>query len=253
MEIISIDRDNIDMEHICCAIGNDKINKKRALSKKEWMKKRFDEGLVFKRFDERGKIFIEYIPIESVWKPISGKNYMVIDCLWVSGRFKGQGAAKELLEECIKDSKSKKKDGVVVVSSIKVKPFLTDKKFYLKHGFEVVDSAFPYFELLVLKFNNEAVNPQFTDSAKTNKYTGEKGFTFVYSNQCPFMEEYVELLSNISKKNKIDCKIIKIQSYKEAQQVGSAFGSLGIYYNGDFLTHELMSEKKFEKFIEKLQ
>jgi hypothetical protein len=54
-------------------------------------------------------------------------------------------------------------DGIAVVSSTKIKPFLTDKKFYLKQGFEVVDSAPPYFELLVLKFNKKVLcrNPLF--------------------------------------------------------------------------------------------
>lgn len=57
MEIISINQNNIDNEHICCAIGNDKRNQSRAVTKKEWMKARFSEGLVFMRFDERGKFF----------------------------------------------------------------------------------------------------------------------------------------------------------------------------------------------------
>ena len=35
---------------------------RQALAKKEWLKQRFDEGLVFYRSEERGKCFIEYIP-----------------------------------------------------------------------------------------------------------------------------------------------------------------------------------------------
>ena len=253
MNIITIDRNNIDQEHICCAIGNDKQNKSRAQSKKDWMKKRFNEGLIFKRFNERGKIFIEYMPIEKVWKPIIGENYMVINCLWVAGKFKGKGLSTQLLNECIKDAKTKKMDGIAVVSSVKVKPFLTDKKFYLKHSFEIIDSAPPYFELLVFKFNKNAKNPQFTDNAKNGTCLNKKGFTFIYSNQCPFMEEYVGLLSNIAKNKKIPFEIKKLDSYKEAQKIGSAFGTLGIYYNNEFKTHELMSEKKFEKFIEEVK
>ncbi len=34
MNIIQITKQNIDEEHICCAIGNDKTNKARAESKK---------------------------------------------------------------------------------------------------------------------------------------------------------------------------------------------------------------------------
>lgn len=252
MKIISIDKSNIEQEHICCAIGNDKENKKRAQTKKDWMKKRFDDGLIFKRLDDRGKIFIEYMPIEKIWKPLVGKNFMVINCLWVAGKFKGQGISKKLLNECVVDSKKQNKDGIAVITSTKVKPFLTDKKFYEHNGFEIVDSASPYFELLVLKFNKNAKNPSFTENVKKGMCSNKKGFTFIYSNQCPFMEEYVGLLSDICKSKKIPCKVIHLKNHKEAQEAGSPFGTLGIYYNGEFKTHELMSEKKFEKFIEKL-
>ncbi len=253
MKFITIDKNNIDQEHICCAIGNDKVNQNRAQSKKDWMKKRFDDGLVFRRLDDRGKFFIEYMPIEKVWKPISGKNYMVINCLWVSGKFKDQGIAAKLLKECIDDSKKQKMDGVVVITSDKVKPFLTDKKFFEHHGFEVIDTAEPYFELLILKFNKSAKDPSFTENVKKGVRSNEKGFTFIFSNQCPYMEEYVGLLADICKKKKIPCKIIHLKDCKEAQKVGSPFGTLGIYYKGVFKTHELMSEKGFEKFINEMK
>lgn len=253
MKIISIDETNIEQEHICCAIGNDRQNQNRAQLKKEWMKQRFNDGLVFKRFDQRGKIFIEYMPIEKVWKPIHGKNYMVINCLWVSGRFKGKGLSTQLINECILDAKSVKMDGIAVVSSTKVKPFLTDKKFYLKHNFEIVDSAPPYFELLVYKLNKNAMNPTFSDNAKKGTCSNKTGLTFIYSNQCPFMEEWVAILSGISKNKKIPFEIKKLKNYKEAQQTGSPFGTLGIYYDGEFKTHALMPEKKFEEFIEELR
>ena len=62
MEYIRITRDNIDAEHVCCAMSG-----KQALAKKEWLKRRFDEGLIFYRSVERGKCFIEYIPAENAW------------------------------------------------------------------------------------------------------------------------------------------------------------------------------------------
>ena len=253
MKIISIDKNNIEEEHICCALGNDKRNKLAAQSKKDWMKERFKDGLIFKRLDDRGKIFIEYMPIEKVWKPVVGKKIMFINCLWVSGKFKNQGISTKLLNECIKDAKKQKMDGVTVVSSTKVKPFLTDKKFYLHNNFEIVDSAPPYFELLVLKFNKNAKNPSFAEHVKKGICSNKKGFTFIYSNQCPFMEEYIGLLSDICKGKKIPCKVIHLKNHKEAQEVGSPFGTLGIYYNGEFKTHELMPEKKFVKFIEEVK
>lgn len=253
MKIITIDKNNIDQEHICCAIGNDKENKKRAQSKKDWLKERFNDGLVFKRLDDRGKIFIECMPIEKAWKPINGKNYMVINCLWVAGKFKGQGISSKLLNECIADTKKQKMNGIIVVTSTKLKPFLTDKKFYLHNGFESVDTAPPYFELLVLKFNKNAKNPTFNKNVKEGICENKKGFTYIFSNQCPFMEEFSERMKEVAEKKKIKFTIKKLNSFQEAQKYGSCFGTLGLYYDGKFLTHEIMPEKKFEKFIEKLK
>lgn len=61
MQILSITPDNLDQEHICCAIGNDKENTRRAQTEKDWMKARYEEGLVFKRLNARGKVFVEYL------------------------------------------------------------------------------------------------------------------------------------------------------------------------------------------------
>lgn len=253
MKLISIDASNLDSEHICCAIGNDRANAARAGTKKEWMRARLKkDGLVFKRFDDRGKMFIEYMPIESVWKPITGKNYLVINCLWVSGKFKGQGLARRLLNECIADANHRKMDGIAVVTSNKVKPFLTDPKFYIKNGFEIVDSARPYFELLALKLKPGAKSPKFKAAAKAGRCENTKGFTFIYSNQCPFMEEYVQIMADIAKKNRVPARIQKLETGADARRSGSPFGTLGVYYKGDFVLHELMAAKKFEQFVEGL-
>ena len=55
MEYIRITKENIDKEHICCAMSG-----KQSLAKKEWLKQRFEEGLVFYRSAERGKCFIGF-------------------------------------------------------------------------------------------------------------------------------------------------------------------------------------------------
>lgn len=252
MEIIDINSENIDNKHICCAIGNDKLNKQRENTKKSWMKENFDIGLKFKRLNERGKVFIEYMPIENVWKPIIGKDYMVINCLWVSGKFKGKGLSKKLLDECIKDSKSLNKKGIAVVCSDKKKPFLTDKNYFLKHGFEIVDTAKPYFELLVYKFDKNSESPHFTEKAKKGIFDNSKNFSFVYSNQCTFTEDIILDLAAFLKSKGHNYEIIKLNSYKEAQEKGSPYGTYGLYYKGKFITHRIMKEKEFEKEISKL-
>lgn len=111
MEYIRVTNDNLEKEHICCAISNNKDA--QVSSKKTWLSDRFDEGLVFLKSAERGKCFIEYIPAENAWIPIEAAGYMYIDCLWVSGSFKGHGYATDLLSACIEDSREKGKEGTL--------------------------------------------------------------------------------------------------------------------------------------------
>ena len=72
MEYIQVTRENIEKEHICCAISNNKDV--QVSSKKAWLTNRFDDGLVFLKSTERGKCFIEYIPAENAWNPIDAEG-----------------------------------------------------------------------------------------------------------------------------------------------------------------------------------
>jgi N-acetylglutamate synthase and related acetyltransferases len=249
MDIIDINASNIDSEHVCCALGNDKDNKRMAATKKAWLKDRFSEGLVFRRLDERGKVFIEFIPIEKAWKPLDGSNCMVIDCLWVSGRFKGQGYSTRLLDECVVEARRRKMDGVVAVSSSKARPFLTEKSFFERHGFVSVDTAPPYFELMFLSLRGGSPSPRFTERAKAGTCPKEEGLVFAYSNQCPFMEDYVALFAKVARGMGMTASVVKLESAAQAREWGSPFGTLGIFFNGKIATHELMPESRMGKFL----
>ena len=117
MDYIRVTAENLESEHICCAISNNKDI--QVSSKKAWLSERFDDGLVFMKSTERGKCFIEYIPAENAWNPLIAEGYLYIDCLWVSGSLKGHGYSNDLLNACIEDSKSKGKKGLCILSSAK--------------------------------------------------------------------------------------------------------------------------------------
>ena len=248
MEIITITKENLNNEHICCAISNkDDI---QVTSKKSWIAERLDDGLVFKKGDVRGKCFIEYIPAEKAWAPIEAAGYMYIDCLWVSGQFKGQGNSSILLEECIRDSKEKGMKGLVVLSSKKKVPFIADPKYLRHKGFKLADSADPYFELLYFPFDKTAEIPQFKKSVKERNQ--EKGMVLYYTAQCPFTAKYVPLIEVVANENDIHFKSVKIETTEEAQNAPSPFTTYSLFYNGKFVTHEILSENKFLKLVKTL-
>lgn len=244
MKIISLNQKNIEQEHICCAIV-DKKNQEGVRLKKEWLKARFQEGLTFRKLDVRGKIFIEYLPAEYAWRPVNAPGYLFIHCLWVSGKYKGQGYAKELLNYCIADAEGT--NGIAVVTS--KKPFLTDKGFFLKHGFEVCDTAPPYFELLVRK-NTDAPPPVFTESAKSLTTPNQNGIQIFYSDQCPFLNYYIDEMAKVAEEYGIPVQATKLHTAAEAQSMTTAYGTFNVFYNGKFLTHMPMSQKGFQKALE---
>lgn len=246
MELVRLTHDNIEQEHICCAIANNKDI--QVMSKKNWLKARLDEGLVFLKCNVRGKCFIEYIPAEYAWTPVEAKGYMYINCLWVSGQFKGHGYSNLLLDQCIGDSREKGAKGLVILSSKKKKGYLADPEYMKYKGFETVDAAEPYFELMYLPFDESADKPCFKSTVHEHENM-PGGFVLYYTNQCPFTAKYVPLLENMAKERGIALHVVHIQSREEAQNAPVPFTTFSLFYNGELVTHEILSEKKFEKIL----
>lgn len=249
MEYIRLTKENITDEHICCAISSNKDV--QVASKKAWLSDRFDDGLVFIKADARGKCFIEYIPAEKAWAPIEANGYMFIDCFWVSGQLSGHGCGRELLEMCIADSREKGKKGLFVISSEKKKPFLSDPKFLSHMGFKVCDRAEPYYTLMYLPFDENAAVPKFKESAKHPK-ADDNGFVLYYTSQCPFNAKYVPIIEKAAADNNIPFKCVHINSAEKAQNAPAVWTVSALFYNGGFVTHEILSEKKFLSLAEKL-
>ena len=43
--------------------------------------------------------------------------------------------------------------------------------------------------------------------------------------------------------------VVHIQSGEEARNAPTPFTTYSLFYNGEFVTHEILSEKKFEKIL----
>ena len=246
MEYIRVTKDNLEKEHICCAISNNRDA--QVSSKKAWLADRFDEGLVFLKSVERGKCFIEYLPAEYAWVPINADGYMYIDCLWVSGSFKGHGYSTELLDACIEDSTEKGKKGLCILAAAKKKPFLADPRFLKYKGFAVCDEADNGIQLWYLPFGDEADRPGFRECAK-HPHIEEKGYVLYYTSQCPFNAKYVPVLEQTAKENNIPFHAIHIDSREEAQNAPPPVTNYALFHDGEYITNEQMNDKKFLKLV----
>ena len=158
MRYIRITNENIDTEHICCAMSG-----KQSVGKKAWLKERFAEGLFFYRSEERGKCFIEYIPAENAWVPIDAPGYLYINCLWVAGSMKGHGYSSDLLGECIRDAQAQGREGICILSAEgRKREFLSDPRYLAYKGFTVADTSDCGITLMYLPLKPSAKPPQST-------------------------------------------------------------------------------------------
>jgi GNAT superfamily N-acetyltransferase len=190
--IIEVNQSNIETEHICCAIGNDPVNRRRADDKKAWMDQRRGDGHRFIKADLRGKVFAEFEPAENAWAPIRADGYQFIQCLWASGRYQGKGYGRELIDRVKTEVLAADPHcrGLVIISSNKKRPFMVAPGFLHAMGFSPVDHGEPWFDLYALKFDVDAPDPRFEDRARQAEIIGEngerpKGFDFFYSRDVP--------------------------------------------------------------------
>lgn len=241
MEYIRITKENIDREHICCAMSN-----KQSIRKKEWLKARFEEGLVFYRSVERGKCFIEYIPAEYAWVPVDADGYLFINCLWVSGSMKGHGCSNDLLEKCRKDAISQGKKGLCILSSLKKKEFLSDPKFLKYKGFLVADEAASGITLMYLPLCPEAEAPRFKPCAKKAEIE-EEGFVIYYTDQCPFTYYWAARVTEAAQEHGVPLKTIHITDRKTAQNMPVPVTNYALFRDGKYITHSIQTDKKFLK------
>jgi len=252
-KVITLNKLNIDQEHICCAISDKKCKDSYKL-KKDWLKKEFDNEYVFRRIDARAKVFIEYGPAEKGWVPIDAPNYLLVNCFWVSGRYKGNGYGKELLKLAVDDARKQGKNGLVTIVGTKKYHFMSDTKWLLKQGFEITEQTSNGFSVLTKKIISAAANPKLKKSVSKENIENKSGLVVYFSNRCPFSEYHVmtSLKETVEKRN-LPLKIIKLESMEQAQSAPTPATIFSLFYNGKFITTDISicMDSRFDKLMDK--
>lgn len=248
---ITLNKENIGKEHICCAFSDKKCKDSYEM-KKEWLKKEFDNGYVFRRLDERAKVFIEYVPAEKAWVPVNAPNYLMINCFWVSGQYKEKGYAKALLQSAIDDAVKQGKDGLVTVTGEKKFHFMSDAKWLIRQGFEITEKLPSGFCLLVRKIRPEAADPSFGENVLNDECPDKDGLVVYYSNRCPFTEYHIQnSLKETAQKRNLSVKIIKLETLEQAQSAPTPATIFSLFHNGKFITTDLSvcMDSRFDKIV----
>lgn len=252
MPYITLTPDNIQSEHICCAFSDKKCAESYAL-KKQWLAREFDQGYVFRRLDERAKVFIEYGPAEKAWAPVIAPDYMMLGCFWVSGQYKDQGHGKALLQQVIDDARKNKKQGIVTVAGAKKFHFMSDTHWLLQQGFEVVDTTPAGFVLLSLSFGKPKAPPQFNAFARSGQCPHKQGLVAYYSNRCPYSEYHVGTsLVETARKRKLPLQVVKLETLEQAQSSPTPATVFSLFIDGSFVTTDLSvcMDSRFDKMVQ---
>ena len=253
ISIIDTTIDNVSQFGVC---GYKNIKKDGFREKFDWLKKRFSEGLIIKTLvseKDGAQGMIEYIPGQYCWRPVDARNYMFIHCIFIGFKnvYKNRGFASLVLKECEKDTKKQKLNGIAVTT--RRGSFMAGKEFFIKNGFEVVDSARPDFELLVKKYDQDAPPPKFNKSIHTMPKEYENGLFIIRADQCPYTVKNVkEIIETAKKDYNIGATIVNLKNHSEAQNSPCPFGTFCIIHNGVIIAHHPISKGRFVNIMNKM-
>jgi hypothetical protein len=250
IEIIDLTPGNISDYGVC---GYKAIEKHEGLRNKiDWFKKYYKKGLRIKALvSQEGECqgTIEYLPGKYAHRPVDADRYMFIQCVF-SGyqkEFKGKGYGSRLIDECLKDARIGRFQGVAVVT--RKGPFMVHNSIFLKKGFRIVEAMDPDFELLALKFEEGAEDPKFRKIAVNEEKYG-KGLTILRSAQCPYSVKNVDaILETAKKKMKMRAELIDLKNAISVQNVPCGFGTFCIIHDGEIVSHHPISRTRFENIM----
>jgi hypothetical protein len=214
--------------------------------KANWLAKGNPDGLklILLQIDNETVGFIEYVPGEFAWRPVSAKNFMFIHCLWVYPKKNlNKGYASMLIKHCIEESKKTGFDGVCVMTSEGT--WITGRDLFLENGFFIAATK-DRFDLLSLRFNGNS-EPEFIDwEAKVNNY---EGLNLIYANQCPLFIKSIDEMTATAKEFGLELKITELKTAKEAQNSPSGFGVYAMVYNGKLVADHYISNTRFRNIL----
>jgi L-amino acid N-acyltransferase YncA len=248
-DIVPVDTDNMDELGFFCV-------KSKAhpgyIAKRRWLKQRFAEGMRVKLLRNamgRDAGFIEYIPGEYTWRTINAAGYLVIHCLWLkSHEPSGKGLASLLIDDCVRDARENGFRGVAVVTSDG--PWMAGGNVYLKNDFERVDTAEPYYQLLVRNVG-KSVQPSFPTNWEQRLQRFE-GLHCLYTMQCPYTGKVMRELPDVARRHGIMMHEWELHDSAEAREImPSPYGMFALVHDGRLLADHPVSTTRFSNILRK--
>ncbi len=245
--LVDVTPDNVRQEGIYCLKNPAAPGFQQKLA---WFAKRYREGLRLKMLHAGPGTpagFIEYVPAEYAWRPVTAPDYLFIHCVFVTSKKNaGKGYGSLLVGACERDARADCKAGICVMTS--ARPWMADAKLFAKNGFTKVDER-GRFELLAKKIRAKTPDPKLRDwEGRQKKYSG---WHLVYADQCPWHEKAAVALAATAVEFGVDLKIRKLTTARQAQAAPSGFGVFSLLRDGRLLEDHYISATRFRNILTK--
>ncbi len=196
---------------------------------------------------------LEFIPIENALEPITGKNMLLINCMWILPPFWHSGVGTALVESFIE--KATQIGGAVVIAydgdnwfdtSIKYMP----SSFFKKFGFKEVDRDGCRI-LFFLDFGSSNPPKFIFPKLKSIPKTKELNLDIFFNSQCPWSKYMVNIVRNgLEKYPNIKTNYVNTDDNKLVKKLGI---SRGISLDGKPIIKRMASIDEIKKEIKKYQ
>lgn len=250
MEIFGTYPENLQKFGVC---GYTKAKTDEISLKAGWLSRQIPLGLKLKTLysKETGtQGMIEYIPGQYCWRPVDAGGYLFIHCIFVGFKkeYKNLGWGSKLISLCENDAKANGFHGVAAVT--RKSSFMADKALFVKNGFKVIEKCHPDFELLAKKFGNDAPDPSFKPHVGSVPARFSRGLFILRSGQCPYTLKNVREMTEAAISDYgITPEIIELETYRDAQQNPSPFGTFCIIHDGEVISHHPISKRRFGNIL----
>jgi len=193
--------------------------------------------------------YVEYLPSEHAWRGVEAYGYTFIHCVWTHWKeYQNRGLGGLLIEACVAEARKERNNGVAV--ACRERPWLANSSLFLKHGFEIVDTAPPDYELLVKKFRKSAPDPRFKGNWEKRLGKYGEGLTIIYSNQCPHSVKFGADIAEAAREDfGLEPRMVEIKTYRDAQRAPTPYAVFAVIYNGRLVVDYQVNKSKFVKLM----
>jgi len=246
VSIVTVTDASVDATGFFCKMSARKSEAWQA--KRAWLRARFIEGLQLRLLGDGERGFVEFIPGRYAWRGIEGaEDFVVIHCLWIVGKSKGNGYSGLLLDEVEGWAKQNGYRGVAALTSSGnwlIAPGVLERR-----GYVPVDHAAPGFALMLRAFAPGPM-PRLCQGWEEKARALGPGLNVLRSAQCPYLADAAENARSAAQKLGLPFSDRVIESADALRSLApSPYGVFALVLDGKLISSTYLLEKDIVKIV----